>query len=112
MVRIDTGTCGALYFHQMTFTETGDVVPTHAHTYDHMMQIVTGTVRIWTADGASEVITGPAMKLIPKGIAHDVEAVTPALVCCIHQMRDEAGREYPFAYQRTNREVMDATGRM
>ena len=111
MIRIDTGTCGALYFHQMT-GEPGDLVPTHEHTYDHVMQVQTGTIRLWTSQEAFEDMTGPAMKMVPAGVAHDVEFVTAAVVCCIHEMRDETGKVYPFAYQRTNREVAAATGRM
>lgn len=112
MVSIHTGSCGALYFHQMTFTEPGDLVPTHRHTYDHVLQVQHGTIRIWSERDGVETATGPAMKMIPAGVAHDLEAVTPAVACCIHEMRDADGHVYPFAYERTNREVMAATERM
>ena len=96
----------------MTFTAVGDAIPTHRHTYDHVLQVQQGQVRVWSEGGGSEDLQAPAVKMIPAGVSHDLEALTPAVACCIHQMRDSDGHEFPFAYQRTNREVMDATARM
>jgi quercetin dioxygenase-like cupin family protein len=112
MVRIDTATAGNLYFHQMTFTEPGDLVPTHRHTYPHVLQVQQGTVRLYSETDGIEELTAPAVKVIPAGIAHDVESLTPAIACCIHEMRDAEGQIYPFAYERTTREVAAATARM
>jgi quercetin dioxygenase-like cupin family protein len=112
MIRIDTAVCANQYFHQMTFTEVGDVIPTHEHAYDHVLQVQRGKVRIYSSADGMEDLTAPALKSIPAGIGHDLEALEPETVCCcIHVLRDEAGQMYPFAYQLTGREMRLATER-
>lgn len=113
MVKVETAFCGGLYFHMMTMTEAGDVVPTHRHTYDHALQVQRGRVRVWSETDGREEVSGPALKMIPAGVSHDLEALEPGTVCCcIHLLKDEHGHDFPFAYEATNREAAAATARL
>jgi quercetin dioxygenase-like cupin family protein len=67
MVKIETATAGNLYFHQMTFTEPGDLVPTHRHTYPHVLQVQQGTVRVYAEGDGIEELTGARGEGDPRG---------------------------------------------
>lgn len=111
-VAVHTGTCANLYFHRMTM-DAGDVVPTHRHTYGHVMQILAGRAEIWAEGGEAMKAQAGDMIDIPAGMAHDVCALeNGTVVQCVHVMHLEDGTEMPFSYQPTAREVMQITAAM
>lgn len=71
---IHTAVCGNQYFHVMTFREAGDHIPTHEHTYDHVMQILAGRVRIVSDRETIEAKAGDLYD-VPKGVAHGIVAL-------------------------------------
>lgn len=114
-IAVHTGTCRNLYFHRMTWVDlSGErVVPTHKHTYGHVMCCHAGRAEIW-AQGGEAMVMVPGDKFdVPPGIAHDVTGLEPGTVIeCVHVMHLEDGTEMPFSYQPTPREVMQITARM
>lgn len=113
MVRVDTAVCGNIYFHMMTMTEAGDVVPTHRHSYGHVLQVQKGRVRVWSEKDGDRIISAPGLFDVPAGVSHDMEALDAGTVCCcIHPLRDEHDQLMPFSYEATSRELANATGRL
>ncbi len=55
----------------------------HAHPFDHMSILASGTVRV-RADGWVESFRGPAVLEMKAGVVHEVEAVTDATWFCLH----------------------------
>lgn len=55
----------------------------HAHRYDHLSILASGTVRL-TVAGHSELITGPKAITIRAGEEHTLFAITKAVWFCIH----------------------------
>ena len=61
----------------------GTELHNHKHTFTHKSILALGTARV-TADGESQVINGPAVMTIKKGVQHKVEALSDIVWFCIH----------------------------
>lgn len=80
-----------VYVRMMEFQKTGDKCEGHAHTYNHVSLLASGSVKATTVGDSPKVETHVAPKLIfiPKGVQHEFEALEPKTVmCCIHAIRD------------------------
>jgi quercetin dioxygenase-like cupin family protein len=67
---------------------TGDTYPGHAHVFDHITLLATGSV-IMTHDKGSQEFKAPHLIVTPKGITHEFKALEDSTtLCCIHAIRD------------------------
>ena len=100
-----------LYHHRMTAKADGYVLPTHRHTYDHTTRCHAGRVTFWSEDGGSIVMSPGDERIVPAGVAHDVEFhEAGSVVECVHELRDEHGEKVPFSYELTPRDGLRLTG--
>jgi quercetin dioxygenase-like cupin family protein len=62
----------------------GSRLITHAHKYDHLSILASGSV-LWTAgDAAPAAMRGPCVVQVPAGVTHSLYAITDAVWFCIH----------------------------
>lgn len=81
---------GNIFVKLMTLDSPGKKIRGHAHTYDHVTLIATGSV--WMRkEGIEERHDAPKLVITPAGIEHEFECIEgPALICCTHAIRDGA----------------------
>lgn len=65
--------------------DQGEVIVSHRHKFDHTTHIRAGTVVI-AIEGVKTVYEAPASVIIVAGINHRIEALTPAVVQCVHSL--------------------------
>jgi len=71
------------------FVKAGDTHNGHAHTFDHITLLATGSVKMIHDNGEAEY-KAPHLIVTPKGIKHQFIALEPDTVfCCIHAIRDK-----------------------
>lgn len=61
----------------------GQTLHNHIHTFTHKSILAVGCARV-TANGKPEVVHGPAVLTIERGVQHQVEAITNITWFCIH----------------------------
>lgn len=72
----------------MTFENTGDLNPGHAHVFDHPSLLTQGSVNV-EVDGRNTVFSAPHIIYIQKEKMHTITALEPnTVVACIHAIRD------------------------
>ncbi|MGL5220888.1 MAG: hypothetical protein ACRC8G_15800 [Plesiomonas shigelloides] len=70
------------------FLNAGDTHQGHAHVFDHITLLATGSVTM-KHDNGEQDFTAPYLIVTPKGITHQFIAKEPNTVfCCIHAIRD------------------------
>lgn len=73
------------------FVEVGDSHQGHAHLFDHITLLASGSV-LMVHDGGEQKFVAPHLIVTPKGIIHQFTALEPNTVfCCIHAIRDGEG---------------------
>ena len=71
------------------FNHTGDTHEGHAHAFDHITLLATGSVKMVHDNGEAE-FKAPHLIVTPKGIKHQFTALEPNTVfCCIHAIREK-----------------------
>ena len=71
------------------FIEVGDTHEGHAHAFDHITLLASGSVKMVHDNGESE-FKAPHLIVTPKGIKHQFTALEPNTVfCCIHAIREK-----------------------
>ncbi len=69
----------------ITVADAGTVLPQHSHSFDHLTLLAAGSVRVSRADTDPIEYSAPAGILIPAGVKHLFETLTPDVVlACIH----------------------------
>ena len=70
------------------FRNIGDTHDGHAHTFDHITLLASGSVTMKHDNGEKDYLA-PYLIVTPKGIKHQFIAKEPNTVfCCIHAIRD------------------------
>ena len=70
------------------FVNVGDTHNGHAHSFDHITLLSSGSVTMKHNNGEQD-FTAPNLIVTPKGIKHQFIAKEPNTVfCCIHAIRD------------------------
>lgn len=70
------------------FRNVGDTHDGHAHTFDHITLLASGSVTMKHDNGEKDYLA-PYLIVTPKGIKHQFIAKEPNTVfCCIHAIRD------------------------
>ena len=65
--------------------DAGTLTPQHSHAYEHLTMLAAGSVRVSRTDAEAAEYTAPAGILIPAGVKHLFETLTPdVLMLCIH----------------------------
>jgi len=71
------------------FNNAGDTHEGHAHAFDHITLLATGSVNMVHDNGQAE-FKAPHLIVTPKGIKHQFTALEPNTVfCCIHAIREK-----------------------
>ena len=71
------------------FLNVGDTHEGHAHAFDHITLLATGSVNMVHDNGQAEY-KAPHLIVTPKGIKHQFTALEPNTVfCCIHAIREK-----------------------
>jgi quercetin dioxygenase-like cupin family protein len=88
---------GNIFIRECRLPNAGDVLPFHIHRYDHTMFFMSGRARLRTIteDGSGSIVEleAPAETLVPKGIKHEITALTDdVMFCCVFPHRDAVGR--------------------
>ena len=80
-----------VFVKMIVLSDTGTVEKGHAHTFDHITILSTGSV-LMRAGGEERKFVSPALILTPKGIVHEFEALeSNTTLCCVHAIRDGDG---------------------
>ena len=70
------------------FLNAGDTHDGHAHQFDHITLLATGSVTM-KHDNGEQDFKAPPLIVTPKGIGHQFIAKEPnTIFCCIHAIRD------------------------
>jgi quercetin dioxygenase-like cupin family protein len=70
------------------FLRAGDTHQGHAHAFDHVTLLASGSV-LMKHDNGEQEYKAPTLIVTPKGISHQFTAKEPNTVfCCIHAIRD------------------------
>jgi gentisate 1,2-dioxygenase len=73
---------------QMHFKHTGDCMPGHLHTHNHLTLLAAGQLRV-VVNGQATEFTAPHMIFIHKDHTHELTALVDDTVAyCIHAVRD------------------------
>jgi quercetin dioxygenase-like cupin family protein len=71
------------------FNNAGDTHEGHAHAFDHITLLATGSVNMVHDNGQAE-FKAPHLIVTPKGIKHQFTALEANTVfCCIHAIREK-----------------------
>ena len=77
-----------LWLRQMVFKSKGDANEGHAHNYDHVTLLTTGSVRVHV-EGQTSDFAAPQMIYIKQGKVHYIEALEDNTIAfCVHALRD------------------------
>ena len=77
-----------VFVKMMHLPAIGDTHGGHAHVFDHITLLATGSVKM-KHDNGEQDFTAPQLIVTPKGITHEFIAITnDVLLCCIHAIRD------------------------
>lgn len=73
------------------FVRVGDTHQGHAHTFDHITLLSSGSVKMVHDNGEQEY-KAPHLIVTPKGVKHQFTALEENTVfCCVHAIRDGDG---------------------
>lgn len=71
------------------FAKAGDTHNGHAHTFDHITLLASGSVKMVHDNGEAEY-KAPHLIVTPKGIKHQFTALESNTVfCCVHAIREK-----------------------
>jgi len=74
-----------IYLKLFRVPDADTIVPTHAHTFDHITAVLQGVVRVWRDGELVGDFMAPATIRIPAGCKHALRTLTPgAVFACIH----------------------------
>ena len=77
-----------VFIKQMTFVKAGDIEQGHAHLFDHVTLLASGSLRLH-ALGTTTDFKAPHHIFIKAGVVHELEALEDNTVAhCIHAIRD------------------------
>ena len=83
-----------LFIKTAVVADAGTVVPTHAHTYDHVTLLAYGRMRVEAGGELLGDFTGPTGILIRAGTKHTMTTLTSGVVfACIHALHGTDGVE-------------------
>jgi quercetin dioxygenase-like cupin family protein len=77
-----------VFVKMMVCVEVGDIIHGHAHAFDHITLLATGSV-VMSARGNKVEYKAPKLIVTPKGVVHQFTALEAnTTLCCIHAIRD------------------------
>lgn len=77
-----------VFVKMMHLRESGDIIKGHAHTFDHITLLSSGSV-LMEHDNGCNTFKAPQLIVTPKGITHKFTALEDnTLICCVHAIRD------------------------
>ena len=83
------GCVANLWSRMMRFKKIGDIERGHAHQFDHLTLLASGSLRV-TVDGVTSEFTAPHMIFIKKDKTHELVALADDTVAyCIHALHNK-----------------------
>jgi hypothetical protein len=80
--------CDNVWVKMHHFERAGMVFEGHAHVFDHITLLATGSV-LMKHDNGQQQFKAPHLIVTPKGIKHEFVSLEPnTLFCCVHAIRD------------------------
>ena len=80
---------GGIFLKTWTVQDAGTLIPQHAHAYDHITYLVSGTLRAWRDGELLGDFHAPAALKIPARSLHKFLTLTDgAVFACIHAVGD------------------------
>lgn len=80
-----------VFVKMMQMLKSGDTIKGHAHVFDHITLLSSGSV-LMEHDKGSNTFKAPQLIVTPKGITHKFTALEDnVLICCVHAIRDGDG---------------------
>jgi quercetin dioxygenase-like cupin family protein len=77
-----------VFVKMMHMPKSGDIINGHAHTFDHITLLSSGSV-LMEHDNGNNTFKAPQLIVTPKGITHKFTALEDnVLICCVHAIRD------------------------
>jgi hypothetical protein len=105
--RSDVKLVDNVFVKMMHLRAIDDVHAGHAHEFDHITLLATGSVKMKHDNGEQE-FTAPQLIVTPKGITHEFSAITnDVLLCCIHAIRDGSTVDDVAKQDLTQEEAME-----
>lgn len=88
---------GNIFIRDCRLPKVGDMIPCHVHTYDHTMFFMAGKVKVRSiepnGDESDRVLEAPIDALVPKGVKHEITALTDDVwFACVFPHRDALGK--------------------
>jgi quercetin dioxygenase-like cupin family protein len=78
---------GGLFIKEMRIDKAGTPVFQHAHVFDHVSYLATGSVRVWIEGKLDRDYVAPAAIFIAARVKHEFKSlVDDTLVLCIHNI--------------------------
>ena len=68
--------------------KAGEMIEQHVHLHDHVTLVASGSVRLWIDDQDAGRWDAPVPIKINALARHKFVAITDAVICCIHRLRD------------------------
>ena len=97
-----------VFVRMIRFKSVGDTMDGHAHAFDHITLLATGSVRMEHDNGVQE-FKSPHLIVTPKGICHKFTALEPnTILTCIHAIRDGDGVDDIIAPDASEKDKMNA----
>lgn len=91
MPEASIGLVANLWVKMMHFKKAGEVEQGHAHVFDHMTLLASGSMRV-VVDGISTDFKAPHMIYIKKNAVHELTALEDNTIAyCVHALRDGDG---------------------
>jgi quercetin dioxygenase-like cupin family protein len=77
-----------VFVKMMHLLNSGDTIQGHAHTFDHITLLSSGSV-LMEHDNGSKTFKAPQLIVTPKGVTHKFTSLEGnTLLCCVHAIRD------------------------
>lgn len=76
-----------VFIKQITFRESGQVMRSHVHCYDHQTLLASGRVAMHVEGQGTEIHQAPKILVVKAGVTHEFLSLEPKTVLfCIHKI--------------------------
>jgi quercetin dioxygenase-like cupin family protein len=87
-IKTDVKIADNVFVKMYQFENVGDTHAGHAHVFDHITLLSSGSV-LMNHDNGEQTFVAPYLIVTPKGVNHQFTALEPNTVfCCIHAIRE------------------------
>jgi quercetin dioxygenase-like cupin family protein len=89
-----------VFVKQMFIAKRDTLIPQHAHVYDHLSMLATGSVRVWKDGVLDRDYDAPAGIFIAAGIKHTFQSLEDrTIIYCVHAVAGDGDVEIAEEHQ-------------